>query len=175
MGNATKGLMEGDRVVQLVHFAATLPPKRHEGIVVDVGKKGVQVKFDGPLGVKWVPIGKLDVVRRASTEQTAIVRQAPEPARVEQRPIERARPVLVPPPAPAPTQETVRNTASDLEAWREMGRGLVDAARERVFFAEQEAEVKQEAMKLAAEEYQAARKELDSARADLKHLEGAVG
>lgn len=147
---------EGDRVAMPIKYAEGIAPKRHLGTVIAVGKKGVQVRFDdAKRPALWLTMQQLEVLERARPDTSARVTAEPHPMK--------AVVALVPPPPPQPTelrreeiQQRVTSTMSSLDAWRSMGRDLLNEATEALHFAEVEAANADEDLRLAKEASEAA-------------------
>lgn len=148
--------VEGDLVENVTELGGGVV-KRKRGTVVQVGAKGVEVRFDGGLKT-WMRNAQLRVVTEARPDTPAVVEtRAPAPK-------------LVPPPAvPAPAAPAAPSAAvSDVEAWLELGRQMIGRAEEAVAFA-------REAVTCAEEEAADAQARVVEAKSSLKKAEAELG
>ena len=117
---------KGDRVA-LVKTIAPGIAKRREGSVIDVGARGVHVRFDDGTEL-WQRAHDVELVASAAERRSARLQV------VEAVPVE--APALAPPPPPVSPDDVLarlESSGADLVAlWRALGAGLTDRKRRAV-------------------------------------------
>ncbi|MGL4255598.1 MAG: hypothetical protein ACRCSL_04635 [Microbacterium sp.] len=95
--------------------------REYEGVVVDVGKQGVKVRFDDPKhGTLWVPNSQVRLVSDAKSDRPArVMVQAPTPAPL------RAVPAPAPPPPPPAPEGPRPRLDQELDALFDMAQAML--------------------------------------------------
>lgn len=157
---------KGDVVEAVVRYGGGREKVRR-GVVVSVGARGVEVRFDDDRSCHWQRDSQL---RRVAAEE-ASAHLVPPPRKLRAVPPPPAEEPPVPPSAqldPAVLEILTTPGVDPLATWRGLGRALVDEARMKVVAAE--------ASEAAARALHAeAQRELAEARAQLAALEHRVG
>lgn len=126
---SAKEIWQGDEVEYAITYGNGLV-KQNRGVVIDVGSKGVQVRFEPPskLGTTWLRASQVRVIEPAKSDKPAVVEHITRgrQPRLAEPPPPPTPPAPPAPPAPAPQMIGIH---ADFAAWREMGRSLIDRAR----------------------------------------------
>jgi len=166
---------KGDRVA-LVKAIAPGIAKRREGAVIDVGARGVQIRFDDGTEL-WQRAHDVELV------ESAAVRRGARLQVVEAVPVEAPELAPAPPVSPDDVLARLESSGADLVAlWRALGAGLTDRKRRAVTEADDavsraEAEVR-DAESLLADARRtraAAKARAQDARSELAVVEREMG
>lgn len=177
-------LAVGDKVVRVTRIGNGID-KRTPCTVVDIGARGVQVRYDETRETKWAHVSEFELVEPAKG------RRATRLAVVDEDPAEivvaaEEAPMAAPPATPvAPTDALARLEASGVDLlalWKDIGAGLTERRRRAVTEADEavtqaEADVRTAEALLAdaRRTLAAARAVAEDARRELAQVEREMG
>lgn len=165
---------KGDRVAMVKHIAPGID-KRREGAVIDVGARGVQIRFDDGSEL-WQRACDVELVESAAARRSTRLQV------VEAVPVG-ALPSPAAPASPDDVLARLESSGADLVAlWRALGAGLTDRKRRAVIEADDEvtraADDVREAESLLADARRtlvAAKDRAQTARSELATVEREMG
>lgn len=171
----------GDKVVRVTRIGNGID-KRTPCTVVDIGARGVQVRYNETHETKWAHVSEFELVEAAKARRStrlAVVDEAPSAIVVAAE----AAPEAPPPAAPTDALARLEASGVDLLAlWKDIGAGLTERRR-RVVVEADEAVTQAEGDVRAAEQLLAdarrtlvaAKTSAENARRELAQVEREMG